>query len=177
MWIRWILGAALACTLAGCSSGPDRKPPPLQQRLHTSITDNGSKMFVFQMVRASTERAARSGGGRAGPPDGGGRGGRGGGRGGKGGMDPEKMLLQAHEALQQQLEETGFCREGYMTLDEKAERGLLAIRGECTETATQQDREQFGGGQLPAVGLALVVDPLAIGPPLRERLFGRLSAK
>lgn len=150
MWIRLMLGIALTGALASCSSGPDRKPPPLQQLLHTSITDNGSKMFVFQMVRASTEGSSRSGRHRSGPPADGGRGGKDGGRGGKrGGMDPQKMLLNAHEALQQQLEETGFCREGYMTLDEKAERGLLAIRGECTETATEQDREEFGGGQLP----------------------------
>ncbi|MBU2886308.1 hypothetical protein KO507_11085 [Gilvimarinus agarilyticus] len=153
MWIKRILAAAVGAALlsaAGCSSGPERKAPVLEQRLHTSITENGSKMFMFQMVRASGGDSSRAGGrpsgGRSGGPPGGG-GGRGGDRGDKrgdkGAEESGKMLAEAHEALLVQLEQTGFCREGYMTLEESAKRGQLAIRGECNEAATEADRETF----------------------------------
>lgn len=144
-----LLLCSLTVFLTACANGPDREPPPMEHKLHTSIYDNGSKLFVFQMLRGAgpdgtREGAGPRGGGNGGPPPGGGRGGKPG-----KGPDPDKMLKQAHEALALTLAETGYCREGYMTLEEKTDRGQLAIRGECTETATEADREEFGKGKLP----------------------------
>ena len=47
--------------------------------------------------------------------------------------------------LDKKLETSGFCREGYMVLERYTGEGKSRIRGECRESATDADREQFSG--------------------------------
>lgn len=53
------------------------------------------------------------------------------------------------KALDERLEQTGYCREGYLPLGNYIEFGQFEIRGECQETATKQDRVLFPGGPVP----------------------------
>ena len=52
----------------------------------------------------------------------------------------EKRLFQA---LEQEIATTGYCRDGYIHLGSYIERGLFEIRGECNDTATDNDRAKF----------------------------------
>ena len=50
-------------------------------------------------------------------------------------------------AVPRLLEENGYCREGYYTLDTLISYGNGSLRGECKEAATAEDRERFGKKQ------------------------------
>jgi hypothetical protein len=41
------------------------------------------------------------------------------------------------------IKRSGFCREGYITLEEKIGTATSMLRGECRESATEDDREAF----------------------------------
>ena len=47
------------------------------------------------------------------------------------------------EALDAELKKTGYCRKGYMELDRMMQPGQTFIKGECVETASARDREEF----------------------------------
>ena len=51
--------------------------------------------------------------------------------------------LEIKEKLDARLAETGYCREGYIVLGRRMDRGRSFIRGECKEEATADDREKF----------------------------------
>ncbi|WP_041523227.1 hypothetical protein [Gilvimarinus agarilyticus] len=130
-------------TLAACSSGPKQKPA-LIEHFSTEILDNGSKLFVYEAVAQATDNTrgkGRGGGGRGEPPSGGGRGGQG--RNGPQDAGADKVDDRIKEMIDNKLAETGYCREGYMSLEESVKRGQILVRGECTETATEEDRATF----------------------------------
>ena len=52
----------------------------------------------------------------------------------------EQDLLQA---LERQLQVSGYCRDGYIYLGGYIERGVFELRGECNEPATASDRSKF----------------------------------
>lgn len=54
--------------------------------------------------------------------------------------EPDKTL---RKAVQSRLDTTGYCRDGYLTLERYHANGIARIRGECREGATGSDREQF----------------------------------
>lgn len=145
--MRFILVLA-ALTLTACSSGPATKSPMIEH-FETEITDNGSKLFVYEAIAAAPSEGreqARGGRGRRG--EGGGRASRGG-RGGQDRSSPDddgtiKALERIKAMLDNKLAETGYCREGYMSLEESVGRGQAVVRGECTETATDEDITTFG---------------------------------
>lgn len=49
-----------------------------------------------------------------------------------------------HQLLKAKLEQTGFCRSGYIELEaDISPGGKSMLRGECREAATAEDRERF----------------------------------
>jgi hypothetical protein len=57
-----------------------------------------------------------------------------------GGTEPVKTL---DKAVQTRLETTGYCRDGYLTLERYHANGMARIRGECRDGASDSDRERF----------------------------------
>lgn len=50
---------------------------------------------------------------------------------------------QFDDPLQAQLTDSGYCREGFVELDQTVESGLLSVRGLCKDKATAADRLHF----------------------------------
>ena len=156
--------------LVACASNQTRAPET-KEEFATNIDQNGLKSFSYTVTMAMPE--TRGGGKRGGGMGGGGmRGGRmggggmgggmrgggmGGGKGGggmrRGGMqngatpDREAMVHRVkevvYEKLRTKLSETGYCRESYTEIDNYFVKGRSQIRGECKESATEEDRMTF----------------------------------
>jgi hypothetical protein len=134
-----------ALTLSGCSSNsPKRQGGMPTEVFVTHINPDGSKVFNYSLIKKMpTQGQMGKGMGKGG--------GMHGGMGGsmKGGKKPDmskmkaKMEEKANKKLNLKLSETGYCREGYMELDSFFERGHVTIKGECNETATEQDKKTF----------------------------------
>lgn len=151
--IKLIIPFALIC-VTGCSSNQKSEVP--QGYLATKIFEDGSKQFVYTVdLPESTGKGKRGGGsGRpgnvAGHVQGGSNRGLTGGvsagtgsrsKGGGRGQQGKASLLQ--EALDAELKRTGYCRKGYMELDRMMQTTQTFIKGECVETASITDREEF----------------------------------
>lgn len=130
------LALILAGLLTGCNS-VERSRADMTESLEIEIRPNASKLFVYRMADPAGARAhqarmqnlrARHRGERAGPKD-------------RGGVRTYQ-LLQTN--AQRALVSTGFCREGYLELDRRISANVLWLRGECRESATDEDRERFG---------------------------------
>ena len=123
--------------LVACASNQTIKPE-IEEIFVTDIKPNGIKLFSYT-VTVSRSSGSRSGTG------GGKRGGEGGKQGGgaTGRPDRESMMKGIEEELDARLAETGYCREGYIVLGRRIDRGRSFIRGECKEGATADDREKF----------------------------------
>ena len=123
--------------LVACASSQTKKPE-IEEIFVTDIKPNRIKLFSYT-VTVSRPAGSRSGTGR------GKRGGEGGKQGGgaTGRPDRESMMKGIKEKLDVRLAETGYCREGYIVLGRRIDRGRSFIRGECKEGATADDREKF----------------------------------
>ena len=113
--------------LVACrSSDPLAALPPADETLSVQIADDGSKFFVFR--REYTE--------------------------GFFGVDPSRrggsssMLADVGPRVEQVLEQTGYCRDGYFELYRERDPGVLSVRGECRDSATASDRQQFRSGEI-----------------------------
>ena len=157
---------------AGCASHKP-KPPEFSENFTTVILADGTKVFDYALIAKMAEQSGRGHRGRGGPggmgggPGGGGMGGPGGGMGGPGGgmEEPDgggprhgkdrgdmadkraemEAQLQAEldDRLTIKLNENGFCREGYTTIEQRSQMNAVALRGQCNEPATEIDREMF----------------------------------
>lgn len=136
LW-AWMIIALLA---AGCSLG-GRYHGALDESLEIDLRENGSKLFVYRLVRLDALDPGRIqvDRGRTRPT----RPTR------AESMEPPGRRDYRHlqEDTERALAATGYCREGYFELDRRLSTQVLWIRGECRETATRSDREQFGGLQ------------------------------
>lgn len=145
--------------LAGCAGNPLEKSTD-KEAFVTHIKDDGSKMFTygvsFELQQGQRDRANRDVGGmlRENSAPGGQNRGRnrggdtnmvmsGGMRGSRGNSLRDNMLEVMTEKLLLKLANSGYCREGYMQLDEYVDRTSAQIKGECNESATEEDREKF----------------------------------
>lgn len=138
--------------LAGCAH-QQPQPPKTQEYFSTLIKPDGTKQFSYTLTMEMPEQDSdgRPHGGR------GGHGGHGDGPSGdhKGGGHkngdhrPKDDLIDdqfAHafdDALNSKLNTTGFCRTGFHQLGSQSRRGAILIKGECNETASDADRENF----------------------------------
>lgn len=146
--------------LSGCSS-PKSDLSKLGT-LRTHIRDDGTKLFVFTSKQprrtpgqikpgkpqnGSADRPGTRQPRRSDQPDRVSR------RQNTGGRTGEGFREHLLKALEERLEQTGYCREGYLPLGTYLEFGQFEIRGECQETATKEDRLLFPGG--PVYGGAI----------------------
>lgn len=152
--------------VTGCAGRPPGGSQPLHENFATAIRDDGSKQFEFTLSRGGDsgqrrpEGGAGGGGGPSGGPGGGGPSGPGGGPGGggpsgggpggrdggsrpTGGEDSETLNTLLDDHLAAVMEEKQFCREGYMVLFREAQGWPLKLRGECRESASDEDRQRF----------------------------------
>lgn len=120
--MRLLAPAWIAAVVGGCLfGGPDL--PQAEEVLIPEITDDGTKFFVLERryanprtMQSSDDREAMPGP----PPDIGRR-------------------------VEQILETTGYCRQGYFELYQEHLQQVRRLRGECREAASQKDRERFAG--------------------------------
>ena len=151
--IKVFVPVVLIC-MSGCSGKQQNETP--QGYLATHIFYDGSKQFVYTVdipePAGQGKRGKNSGrpgnvaghvqgssnrGLSAGVTAGTGSRGKGGGRGQQG----KASLLQ--EALEAELNKSGYCRKGFMELDRMMEPAQTFIKGECVEVASDIDREKF----------------------------------
>lgn len=145
--------------LAACSTKPDRPEPP-EGHFVTHIEVDGLKKFQYSIEvperGTSTKRLGRPGN-LSGQASGSSRGGVVGGvtagtR--SGGTPPPPSAYNSYEQFRQlnarldhmlefELNKSSFCREGYRETERVTEFQVVFVRGECTETASDNDREQF----------------------------------
>lgn len=148
--------AIAAAALCACANQKKDEAP--QGYLATHIFEDGSKQFVYTVDLPDSGRSGKrgKGGGRpgnaTGQVSGGSNGGLSGGvnvgtgnrksRGQGGGQQHgrDAMLVSL---LDDELKDSDFCRDGYMELDRSMEPQQTFIKGECTETASASDRENF----------------------------------
>jgi hypothetical protein len=147
--IRKSIFVLILTSIVACS-GPDRKSQAEPFEVFaTHILDNGTKLFVFslEMTQDGGPQGEKSQGG-GGPGGGGGQGGPPQGQGSKGGNSSKGggQEKQLDEKLIATLEQTKYCREGYVVLDRNVVEGISSIRGECNDGATEQDRASFIDG-------------------------------
>lgn len=58
--------------------------------------------------------------------------------------EKERIELRVISLLEKKLSVTGYCREGYVLSQRDIGFSRSVVTGECRESATSQDRQQFG---------------------------------
>lgn len=131
-----------ALLLAGCaaSTGSDIEPEAkyegvIRDKLTTSIAENGLKLFTYsvsntrvmpQIAMQPLELTGRDRRKRSSGPD------------------LTEWTEQIELGLKRTLAMSGFCREGSIEISRLIQADRAEIRGECTEGATDDDRQRFG---------------------------------
>jgi len=157
--ILLILPGSLLFFLAACSTKSDRPEPP-DGYFTTYIEPDGTKKFQYTIDYPeggnSASRRGRPGNTKGHVYGSSSRGVAGGvtaGTGGRG-QRPQSGSGYSYQQFQQinsrlenvlelELNKSDFCHQGYRETERVAEPPMVYIRGECKETATDQDREQF----------------------------------
>lgn len=157
--LRNQLTVFMVCAFAGLSGcAAESKVPEPQGYLATHIYENGSKQFVYttdlqNLINLDKEgKAGGRPGNVAGQLNGSSNGGlsggvtagtanrRPGGHSGRPMQSRDQMLVNA---VEKELEKSGFCREGFKELDRMTEPQQTYLKGECIESANAHDRTQF----------------------------------
>lgn len=105
----------------------------------TQIEEDDSKRFLFSMRSAQrgNRRNARQGA----------QAGNGGGNNGQPSRQrsdqSEQIKRRLVALLNEKLESNGYCRQGYFELDFSYLSGYAQLRGECNESATAEDRDNW----------------------------------
>ncbi len=141
-------------TISSCSS---RSEPKTESFFRTEIRDDYSKEFTFSLVFSRSKDEASKGmtktstTQRPNKDKGSGKG-----RGNrsqdvstaanpntKKSRNTEKLqtIFQQHLAIKMQ--ETKYCRTGYLTLEKSVVGAIYFLRGECNESATEEDMNQL----------------------------------
>lgn len=134
--------ALLFCSffICACSSKHDLK---ITEVFKPEILDNGAKMFTFSLIfvnKSPTEK------GRDQPQNKQ--------KQGKGGHSDKQsrqtnnsienqMTEELEQRLVDRLEENNYCRKGHFELTRTLNKSVYSIRGECSESATAEDRENY----------------------------------
>jgi hypothetical protein len=105
-----------ALWLSACTGTKPATSP--DDEFATEITSNGTKFFTYlRHLPAGTEANSEKGN--------------------------KKHGDSLQEAIQTRLDSSGYCRDGYLSLEHYQANGIVRIRGECRDGATDSDREQF----------------------------------
>jgi hypothetical protein len=103
------------------------KPSPGSLLLHTRITEGGLKLFELTLPRAAHAEDSDAGPrpGERRPPE--------------PGFSEKRVLAM----LASVMEESRYCRAGYVLLGRYAGETTGRVRGECKDRATEEDRQQY----------------------------------
>lgn len=114
--------------LAGCLFGGSALRPA-EETLIPQISDDGTKFFVLERryTGAPEEQSDDIGRSR---------------------RQPAPTMPEVRPRVEEVLEQTGYCRQGYFELYREQRRDALRVHGECREGATAQDRQRFAGQTL-----------------------------
>ena len=111
-----LLPACVLLCLTSCSTQSGR-PESAEGFFATHIDDDGIKKFQYTVD--SPDRGLRS-------------------------YEQFQQISKGLEnTLEQELNKSDFCREGYRETERVVEPPMVYIRGECKETAIADDRERF----------------------------------
>lgn len=144
----FILSVLTLLLLTGCSAKYDVK---VTEVFRSNILDDDAKMFTYSIIfvnRSSLEskgddsKGRRSKEGRQGRNKGGNN------RPNKqGGEQKESLESYMTEVLEtrliEKLEDNNYCRKGYFELERTLNKSIYTIQGECSESATSEDRQRF----------------------------------
>ncbi|MBU2985081.1 hypothetical protein KO528_06950 [Saccharophagus degradans] len=140
--IQIIASIGLAAAISGCASTP--KEPVISFTTHIYL--DGTKSFDYTSTMQSKNKSKPSGK-RDKPP-----------RDGvppksdkprkshsshEDGPNKEAIAQRAQQRLIELLNTNGYCREGYITLEEHIVRTSIAIKGQCIEQANEDDKILF----------------------------------
>jgi len=135
--------------LISCASNQDKN---IERKAYfvTNIKDDGSKVFSYSLISnmSNKEKGRRKEGERR---DNGkmrkSKGERQGKSSGK--LDNANIITRIektfYQGLNEKLNTTHFCRQGYFTIDKFISRKKSQLKGECNESATKLDREKLQG--------------------------------
>ncbi|MDH4274727.1 MAG: hypothetical protein OEW08_06795 [Gammaproteobacteria bacterium] len=145
---KYYIPLAICAFFAAACASHQEKDIFIEEAFVTNIKSNGIKIFVYNVMTGQVDKAVNDG--KTLP---------GGSRRKKGkeafvrnGVDsPRPGYVATHnpnhhqllKSLDIKLAETGYCRRGYLELDNFFDRSRSQIRGECKDGATQEDREKF----------------------------------
>ena len=135
--------------LTACAHKPP--PRPVEEDMFvTNIKDSGAKIFRFSMATAPTDEPRGEGpgqrsGGRKGPPPGASQssGSSVGNAGTQRGDSYSKKREALYARLNEKLTNTQYCREGFIEIDTYEALRRFYLLGECNESATEQDKQNF----------------------------------
>ncbi len=119
----------LLITVSACSK---QHRPKTEPTVTIHISDDGLKRFQVTMSHHNDkpQKSNNKGGGRKGK--------RGGGR--KPSKErsgrPSNKPPHLHKRVEQIMQKNGFCREGFVEIDQYSEAGTLYFNGQCNETAS-----------------------------------------
>ena len=137
MLIKPVASALLLAIVGACGSTPSA--PGIEDSFTTHIYPNGSKTFRYEFSRGDRTRPLVSYDPSGGFTD------------GQRVYSAEELRRRnrrfLEEAVARKLEETAYCRNGFFELDTLISYNGGSLRGECRETATDNDRDQFPNGQ------------------------------
>ena len=103
--------------LAACAS--TAPAPAFNDRFATDISANATKFFTYtrHFHNKSSSSHARP--------------------------DDKKADAAWRKAVQAKLDSSGYCRDGYLTLEDYEANGIARVRGECRDGASEEDRRSF----------------------------------
>lgn len=151
-------GVLLATLLTACASEQERSEPP-EGYFATHIEADGTKKFQYTVDMPEPRGGRGNGrpGNTAGHVSGGSNRGVSGGvtagssrstsSGSGGGYERYKQINeQLEDRLERELKNSAFCHSGHRETERIVEPQTVFIRGECTEKASEDDREKYPNG-------------------------------
>jgi len=109
--------------LSGCrSSDPSAGLLPADETLRVRIHEDGSKFFTYTRESAAQPLA--------------------------GSAAQRAFDTDIGPRLEQVVELSGYCRDGFFELFRERDPGVLTVHGECREGASDADRADYGDGQV-----------------------------
>jgi hypothetical protein len=142
--IKSTLAIFIVASITACSNNPKREHLiTVKESFNTSITQNGSKFFTYELTQSKPKdqkSSRRPPNGTSGDPTNGAPPG-GGNKTPK--RDKGNGKIMTLTQLESKLKQTGFCHKGYVLLEKKIERSNAKLRGECRESATPKDRKKI----------------------------------
>jgi len=160
--VKAVLLLTTSFILASCSS---TKIPDMKEYFKPDIREDESKMFTFTIItsrpNAQEERSnkpsrsnkQRKGGNEKGAERGGSNKKERGQQNAAKSMSnnqKDKLMDVFQQRLDNRIEVSQYCREGYFVLEKDFSGVIYTVRGECNESATARDRENLGSFFYPA---------------------------